>query len=238
MRRPDVFDATMVSPETIESRRPKMSCLSESFSGAASMMRSQSLALPRSSSRLPTETSAARDEWKNSAGRFLSAASRPPCEKRLRADGSDFSAPHDAGSEHGHAADGLLQHQRSPSVRTERWGDAVAKRTSLRGPLRSSLARRRRRREARGMMRHSVRETSPHCAPQKNCGPSYRNGTHDDARARIHEALCAGAERLRYAADSSATGSATAVAARFDAKRVAREMREAMARETEAGWSL
>lgn len=74
--------------------------------------------------------------------------------------------------------------------------------------------------------------------PHWFCGPSYRNGTHDDARARIHEALCAGAERLRYAADSSATGSVTAVAARFDAKRVAREMREAMARETEAGWSL
>lgn len=43
---------------------------------------------------------------------------------------------------------------------------------------------------------------------------------------------------VRIPADGSATGSATAVAARFDAKRVARETREAMARETEAGWSL
>jgi hypothetical protein len=92
MRRPEVFDATIVCAGTIFSSFANRLCFGSSFSMIASITRSHSLAFERSSSTLPVETSCANEGWKNAAGRDFSAFSRPPAAKRSRFFLSRFSS--------------------------------------------------------------------------------------------------------------------------------------------------
>ncbi len=68
IRRPDVFDATIVSPVSSASSLANRSRLISSFSMIASTMRSQSATFARSVSRLPVWTSTLLRTWLNDAG--------------------------------------------------------------------------------------------------------------------------------------------------------------------------
>ena len=79
-----MFDEMIVSGPILASSLAKSACFTSSRSSTASMTRSWSCNLSRSSSRFPTVTSLARAELKNAAGRDFKAFSRPPAGGQLR----------------------------------------------------------------------------------------------------------------------------------------------------------